>query len=148
MFLVMQLYIHIECVQGLHNISSNTGYSARNVVPQDVLSHAVAVVDSCSTARGYNRSVVDACVLQWGRSKHGNSLSFCKHFPQRVWKRKRVNSTCDAYSCCDGVWFRFNSLTPTLPPSPFRESTKSCLFVRHPKKAGCCSYTNLNDYPL
>ena len=46
--------------------------------------------------------------------------------------------------CRYGVWckqytggeFIFISVTQTLPPLPLRESTKSCLFTRHPKKAG------------
>ena len=34
-----------------------------------------------------------------GRSKQANYLSICNPFPQRVLKRKRVNSTCDAKVC-------------------------------------------------
>ena len=62
-----------------------------------------------------------------------------QHVTHKVY---RDGALCKQYT---GGEFIFNSVTPTLPPLHSRESTKSCLFTRHPKKAGCCRYTHLNE---
>ena len=82
-----------------------------------------------------------------GRSKHGDIS--VNTFPKECGKERgsiqhvthkvyRDGALCKQYT--EGE-FIFNSVTPTLPPPPSRQSIKSCLFTRHPKKAGFCRYT-------
>ena len=59
----------------------------------------------------------------------GKERGSIQHVTHKVY---RDGALCKQYTRGE---FIFNSVTPTLPPLHSRESTKSCLFTRHPKKA-------------
>ena len=117
---------------------------------------SIILSSQCTYPRRYSRSVFDACVLRWGADQNTGTLYLSVNTPPKECGKERVSIQPVTHKeFRDGVRskqytggeFLFNSVSPTLPPPPSRQSTKSRLFSRHPKKSGFCRL-HKNDYPL